>query len=57
MRPDDQCADSTLDLPMILVTATASLFRLAKRLAQAYPCQADGKPLFPFRRPFIVAVL
>jgi trans-aconitate 2-methyltransferase len=28
-----------------------------QRVAQAYPRQADGKTLFPFRRLFIVAVL
>ena len=28
-----------------------------QRMAQAYPRQADGKTLFPFRRLFIVAVL
>jgi hypothetical protein len=29
----EQCADSKLDLPVILLTTTALLFRLAKRLS------------------------
>jgi trans-aconitate 2-methyltransferase len=28
-----------------------------QRVARAYPRQADGKTLFPFRRLFIIAVL
>jgi trans-aconitate 2-methyltransferase len=28
---------------------------LAKRVADAYPCQANGKVLFPFRRLFVIA--
>jgi len=36
-------------------TAFESEYR--QRVAQAYPCQPDGKTLFPFRRLFIVTVL
>ena len=28
----------------------------AKKVAKAYPCRADGKTVFPFKRLFIVAV-
>ena len=29
--------------------------RLLERVAQAYPVQADGRILFPFRRTFVIA--